>query len=445
MLGMAKKKQGGPADFRYETGPTRVPWAAVGEPVRVQELQKIVEFLLPAAEGKKAEHARQLRTVNAEIRRLGKVSGHATKLSLAGHVKALEEEAARMLRAKYACFLTNATAGFDLGYRYANLGPGDEVIAPPITFIATIAYPLSVGAKVVFADVDPRTVNMDPADVARKITKRTKVIIPVHIGGYPVDMDPIMKLARKHNLVVIEDAAHAFGGSYHGKMLGAIGHFGSFSFHEVKNINSLGEGGLLVTNLAIGRRFAQMRFLGLDLSKTIKNWLYDVVAPKGKYGPFVAPNHSATEIQALVLRGQMGRLKQIIAKRRGAASYLNSRFRRIRGIITQPMDGRGIRSTYHLYLLQVDHEVLGRDVQVLKQKLSDRGVTNIPHFAPLYKFQVMRKLGYDIKAIEAGCPNTEMVFNHRFTHLPLYDLTSLQLKYMADAVIESVEEMREGR
>jgi dTDP-4-amino-4,6-dideoxygalactose transaminase len=95
--------------------------------------------------------------------------------------------------------------------KYANIGPGDEVIVPAITFIATMAYPLEVGAKLVFADLDPKTLNMDPKDVEKKITDKTKAIIPVHLGGYPVDMDPLMEIANKHNILVLEDAAHAFG------------------------------------------------------------------------------------------------------------------------------------------------------------------------------------------------------------------------------------------
>ncbi len=442
---MPRKKKQGQADFRYDTGPSRVPWPSVGEPVESGDAQKVIEFLLPPAPGKASEHRRRLGRVKRDLRALAAVSGRATKLTLGENVKALEKEAAKLLGAKYACFLTNATAGFEIGYRYADLGAGDEVIAPANTFIATIAYPLAVGAKVVLADVDPRTVNMDPKDVARKITRRTKVIIPVHIGGYPVDMAPIMRLARKHGIVVIEDAAHAFGGSYRGKKLGTIGHFGSFSFHEVKNVTSFGEGGIVCTNLPVGKYFDQTRFLGLDLSKQIKNWLYDVIAVPGKRGPFACNNHSATEIQAVALREQMKRMKKIIAKRREATVYLNSRLKKEPGIITPPFREKGTSPTYHLYLLQVDHEFVGADVQVLKKKLSARGVTNIPHFGPLYKFSVMRQLGYDTGAIQASCPVMEKVFNHGFTHLPTYDLKKSQLKYMADAVIESVREMRAGR
>jgi dTDP-4-amino-4,6-dideoxygalactose transaminase len=271
------------------------------------------------------------------------------------------------------------------------------------------------------------------------------VIIPVHIGGYPVDMAPIMRLARRHNITVIEDAAHAFGGTYRGKAVGTIGHFGAFSFHEVKNINSLGEGGVLVTNTAFGKDFPQARFVGLDTSRQIRNWLYDVRALKGKSGYLAAGNHSATEIQAVALSSQLRRLKKIIARRRKAAAYLNRRFQKVEGIIPQLMDDGKIKSTYHLYLLQIDPDTVGADIQILRKKLAARGVVEIPHFAPLYKFSIMGQLGYDTDALARTCPVAEEVFNRRFTHLPLYDFVPEQMKYMADAVIESVAEIKRGR
>ncbi|HEX2998736.1 MAG TPA: DegT/DnrJ/EryC1/StrS family aminotransferase, partial [Armatimonadota bacterium] len=367
------------------------------------------------------------------------------KLTLGNQVQKLEAEVAGFLGAKYATFLTNATAGFELAEKYVNLQPGDEVIAPAITFIATISYPLSVGAKVVLADVDPRTLNMDPEDVRRKITPKTKVILPVHLGGYPVDMDPIMALAAERDITVIEDAAHAFGASYKGKMAGTIGHFGAFSFHEVKNITSLGEGGILCTNLDFGAEFGKARFLGLDPSHQVPTWLYDVTALQGKRGSFVPGNYSTTEIQAVCLLSQMQRIKNIIAKREEAARYLNRRFAEVPGIIPAPLSDDQIKTTYHLYLLQIDPQVVGADVQQLKQKLSERGVVQIPHFAPLYKFSILRQLGYDTEAMQASCPVAEEAYNHRFTHLPLYDFTKEQLAYLADAVIDSVEALRAGR
>jgi perosamine synthetase len=260
-----------------------------------------------------------------------------------------------------------------------------------------------------------------------------------------VDMDPIMALAKRHDLVVLEDAAHGFGGSYKGKMLGTIGHFGAFSFHEVKNVTSLGEGGVLCTNLPFGKHFPKARFLGLDMSRRIPNWLYDVPAMEGRERPWVANNHSSTEVQAVGLLSQIGRLSAIQSRRAAHAEFLNAQFRGVDGIICPPLDTRQIESTHHLYLLQVDPDRAGGDIQTLKRKLTDRGVTNIPHFAPLYKFSLMRELGYDTDAIQRNCPNAEYVFNKRFTHLPLYPLTRAQVRYMAKAVIEAVGEMKAGK
>ncbi|HPA04217.1 MAG TPA: DegT/DnrJ/EryC1/StrS family aminotransferase [Candidatus Hydrogenedentes bacterium] len=441
---MPDKKNEKVSDFRYDTGEARVPWAAVGEHVREDDILALVKFLLRPARGEQKQYDARLNKVAAELRNLGAVSTPAGKLSLAGNVQALEEATARFLGAKHTVFLTNATAGFEIAFKYANLKPGDEVIAPAITFIATIAYPLALGAKVVLSDVDPRSLNMDPEDVARKITPRTKAIIPVHLGGYPVDMAPIMKLARKHDITVIEDAAHAFGASYRGKMIGTIGHFGSFSFHEVKNITSLGEGGILASTTAFGKELRRARFLGLDLTRQIPNWLYDVPAFEGKDGCFFTGNYSTTEIQALGLLSQMKRLPRIIARRKKAAQYLDKRFSKIDGLLTPPGDDARIKSTYHLYLLQIDPDKVGGDIQTLKKKLDARGIVQIPHFAPLYKFSVMKQLGYDTAAIEKTCPVAEEAFQHRFTHLPLYDFTREQLAYLADAVIEAVGEMKRG-
>ena len=182
-----------------------------------------------------------------------------------------------------------------------------------------------------------------------------------------------------------------------------------------------------------------------DANRQIHNWLYDVRALKSKSGHIAAGNHSATEIQAVALSSQLQRLKQIIARRRRAAAYLNRRFQKVEGIIPQLMDDKNVKLTHHLYLLQVDPDAIGGDIQVLRQKLAARGVVQIPHFAPLYKFSIMRQLGYDTDAVARTCPVAEEVFTRRFTHLPLYDFTPEQLKYMADTIIEAVAEMKEQR
>lgn len=433
------------SDFRYDTGAGKVGWPAVGEPMRAEDILRTIEFLVPPPEGPQGEYRRQKAALAKALKGLSKAGGWATKLTLGRRVEELEQAAREYLACRHALFLPTATAGFEIAYRMAGLKAGDEVIVPAITFIATICYPLAIGAKVVLADVDPRTLNLDPTDVARKLSPATRMIVPVHLGGWPVEMDPIMDLARQHDLVVLEDAAHAFGATYKGRRAGTIGHFGAYSFHEVKNINSFGEGGILVSNTPYGEQFSRARFVGLDLSQPIDHWLYDVTAIDGMRGPFAAGNHSATEIQAVGLASQMGRIDAIIASRRDAARALNARLAKVRGVQGTPMDKGRTRGTHHLYLLQIDPGVVGADVQALKQKLSQRGVTQIPHFAPLYKFQVLRQLGYDTAAIQDGCPVAEEAFSRRFTHLPIYGLSASQLRYLADSVIESVAELRAGR
>ena len=430
-------------DFRYNTGATRVPWAAVGENYNVHDLMEIIKFLM---QGEGAEYDAALEAVWQQVKKLDELASPPGKLSLGGKVEAAEAACNAYLGTNTSTFVTNATAGFEIAYKYANLKAGDEVIVPAITFVATMAYPLAIGCKLVFADVDPKTINMDPADVARKITPNTKMIVPVHIGGYPVDMDPIMELARKHDIIVLEDAAHAFGAMYKGRKVGTIGDFAAFSMHEVKNITSFGEGGILTSTIpGIENELKRARFLGLDFTCPIKDWLYNITPIQGKYAPFVPGNASTTEIQGLGLTLQVERNEKIIAERAAAARYLTERFAENDAIIPQDLGNEEIKPTFHLYLLQIDPEKAGGDIQVLKKKLEEKGVTQIAHFGPLYRFKIVQDMGYDSDEIAKGCPNCEEVFYKRFTHLPLYGLSEEQLTYMADAVLESVAEMQAGK
>jgi perosamine synthetase len=441
---MAKQEKA-KSDFRYDTGEAKVPWAAVGESVNIEDISSIIKLLIPGGKDDPA-YQKQLEKVTTELEKLYKKGQYATKLSLGSQVKQLEEAIKKLLKVKYACFVTNATAGFEIGLKFAGLKPGDEVIAPAITFLSTVMYPLQIGAKVVIADVDPVTLNISPDDIRKKITKRTKAIIPVHLGGYPCDMDAIMKIAREHDLVVVEDAAHAFGGFYKGKAIGAAGDFGSFSFHEVKNITSCGEGGVVITNSAYGEDFPKARFGGFDIAHPIDKWLYDVVALKGKGGHYtMAGNHSSTEIQAAVLLNQLKRLPAIIRTRKKNAEYLNKRLAKIEEILPCPLDTKDIKGTYHLYLLQLDYKKLKGDIQDFKARMTERGIIQIPHFAPLYRFSYLKQLGHDTDAMRKSCPNAEEAFLHKFTHLPLYPLSEKQVEYMADNVIEVVTGMRKGK
>ena len=430
-------------DFRYNTGATKVPWAAVGENYNVNDLMEIIKFLM---QGEGEEYEEAIAAVKTQVEKLDALSTPPGKLSLGSKVEEAEAKCNEYLGTNSSTFVTNATAGFEIAYKYANLKEGDEVIVPAITFVATMAYPLAVGAKLVFADVDPETINMDPSDVARKITDKTKMIVPVHIGGYPVDMEPIMKIAKEKDIIVLEDAAHAFGAMYKGRKVGTIGDFAAFSMHEVKNITSFGEGGILTTTVSgYENEMKRARFLGLDFSCPIKDWLYNITPIKGKEHPFVPGNASTTEIQGLGLSLQVARNEAIIAERRAAAEYLNRRFAENDAIIPQKLGDAEIKPTFHLYLLQIDPEKAGGDIQILKKKLEEKGVTQIAHFGPLYRFKIVQDMGYDSDEIAKTCPNCEEVFYKRFTHLPLYGLSEEQLTYMADAVLASVAEMQEGK
>ena len=435
------------SDFRYNTGDTKVPWAAVGENYNAADTLAFVKFLM---QGKGRAYDAALKDVKTALAALAKVSSAPGKLSMGDKVAEVEKAVDKYLGVEEgsSLFVTNCTAALEMGYRYAGVGPGDEVIVPTNTFIATVAYPLSVGAKLVFADIDPKTVNMDPKDVARKVTKRTKIIVPVHIGGYPCDMDAIMRIAKKHDIVVMEDAAHGFGGEYKGRKLGTIGHFGCFSMHEVKNCTSLGEGGVFVSNVKAYRAEARRaRFLGVDFSSKIRNWLYDIslIRGKGKVRYQASNNASVTEIQAVALLQQLKRYPKILAERKREATYMTKRLSGIPGLRPQLLGDKDHVPTFHLYQLQIDPKVVGGDVQALKAKLEQKGVTNIPHFGPIYRFAAAIGKGFDEKRIAKTCPVTEYVFDKCYTHLPIYGLTRQQLKYMADAIIASVAEMRAGK
>lgn len=433
-------KQQEKSDFRYNTGNARVPWDAVGVKPDLGLAMDILRFLVTPGENA-ADYESGMAAVEKALGGVFKDGRPATKLSLGSKVKAVEDLARDMLNAKHASFVVNWTAGYDIALDLAGVRPGDEVIIPAITFIATASPVLRKGAKVVFADVQRDTVNMDPADVASKITSRTKAIVPVHIGGYPVDMDPIMDMAREKGITVIEDAAHGFGGTYKGKALGTVGDYGAFSFHEVKNITSLGEGGVLVSNNDLGEQFPKARFCGFDLkTQPPEHWLYNVTAIRSPGGCYAAGNFSTTEIQAVALMRQMRQNAEVTAERRRVAARLHRAFSGVPGIIPGPLDSDDFGATFHLFLLRVDGSIRG-GIQAMKQELNSRGVTQIPHFCPLYHYKIFEEFGYDCAAIKATCPNAEKAFFEEYTHLPLYGLSEEQVDYLEKAVIDSARKL----
>ena len=243
-------------------------------------------------------------------------------------LKAFQEEFAEYVGTDYALGVSSCTGALEIAMQLLEIREGDEVIVPAITFIATIIPLLRLKAKVVFADLDPATHLISPASIEENITDRTKAIVVVHMNGMPCDMDPIIDLARRHDLKVVEDCAHSMGAEYKGQKTGAIGDIGCFSFHTVKNISTLGEGGMLTTNdTEFARLIPLSRWVGMDLYEDLeKYWIpffYDIRSVKGG----VPYNFCLGEVQANVGRVQLKKLVWMNDRRRDGGDDHGGDFR----------------------------------------------------------------------------------------------------------------------
>lgn len=228
-----------------------------------------------------------------------------------------QEEFAKYQDAEYGLACANGTAALEIALKALGIGPGDEVIVPSYTYVGTATCVLQVNAIPIFADIDTDTYNIDPVRIEEAITERTKAIIPVHFSGQSADMDRIMEIAKKHNLYVIEDSAHAHGGEWKGRKVGAIGDIGTFSFQATKNMTS-GEGGAIVTN-------------NKSLAKLCDSYIWagrEVGRPWYEFHR-LGWNYRMTEFQGAILKVQLGRLDAQIEKRKENAEYLSRRINEI--------------------------------------------------------------------------------------------------------------------
>ena len=354
-------------------------------------------------------------------------------LTMGPQVQGFQEEFARMCGVKHAFAVSNCTTGMHLCTQLFNLKQGDEVIVTPNTFIATSLVLLKEKVTPVYADIDPRTFNIDPADIARKVTPRTKAIYVVHYAGLMCDMDPIMEIARKHKLYVLEDCAHAPGAEYKGRKAGAVGDVGVFSFHSLKNITTCGEGGMITTNRDEWvKPIEALRCMNLDhwtgdqRDFTFgKYTLHKVV--DGKYQDYWVPSHfdvddvnghwgnnyRMNEIQAAVGRAQLRKLEMLTAKRQRAGRFINEGIKGIPGVrgVFEP---EGCRHVYHLYTLTVDPKMFNRD-EFMRTLYRDFGVQGILHYQPTYHFKGVKKLG-----ITGNCPVAEEFFYASELNLPMH-------------------------
>lgn len=319
-------------------------------------------------------------------------------------VKAFEDEFAAFCGAKYALTCVNGSVALRLALIATGVRPGDEVIIPPYTFIATSTIVLEANCVPVFVDIDPGTYNLDPSKIEASITKRTRAIIPVHFAGQACDMDKIMAIAKKHNLKVIEDACHGHGAEYKGRKLGSVGDAGCFSFQSSKNL-TCGEGGMVITN-------------DEDLYDMM-NSLRNVGRVKGGQWyehHYLGCNYRMTQLQVAILSTQIKHLGGQTRRRHENGTYLNSLLSKIDGIT--PLV-RGVGETlhsYHIYIFKYDKEKFNKLPKAeFAKMLAAEGVPCFMGYPqPLYKQPLFQKKNFMCYAIpeevdytNVHCPVTE--------------------------------------
>lgn len=288
--------------------------------------------------------------------------------SQGAYIPEFERSFSEFCRTRYGVATSNGTTALHLALLTLGIGPGDEVIVPALSFIASANVVVYTGARPVFADVDKKTWTLDPALVQPLITPRTKAIIPVHLYGHPTHMEPLLDMARRYHLWIVEDAAEAHGAEYKGQKVGSLGDIGCFSFYGNKII-STGEGGMLVTdNEEWAERARILRDHGM--SKTRKYW-----------HPLVGYNFRMTNIQAAIGLGQMTKIEHLIACKRHIADYYLQGFNNIQGIVL-PSEEAWARSVFWLFNILLKPEI-NKNRDDLMALLSQGGVENRPVFYPI--------------------------------------------------------------
>jgi dTDP-4-amino-4,6-dideoxygalactose transaminase len=332
------------------------------------------------------------------------------QFTLGSEVAAFEQEFAAYCGAAEGIGVNTGTSALHLALLAAGIGAGDEVITVPFTFIATASAIDYTGARPVFVDIDPRTYTMDPNAIEAAITPRTKAIVPVHLYGQAADMDPILEIARRHGLVVIEDACQAHGADYKGRRVGSLGDLGCFSFYPGKNLGAYGEGGMVVTDRP-------------DYARTIR-MLRDWGAEKKYHHVLKGYNFRLEGMAGAVLRVKLRHLEAWTEARRAAAARYDALLGAA-GIAT-PAASSVNRHVYHLYVIRTDRR------QALQEGLAACGIqTGIHYPTPVHLLPAFAELGHRV----GDFPHAERAANEVLS-LPMFpELTAAQTAEVAQAVI----------
>ena len=351
-------------------------------------------------------------------------------LTMGAKTLQFEQEFARYVGAPFALAVSSCTAALHLALEAIGLQPGDEVLLPTTTFTATAEVVTYFGARPVLVDVDPVTMNLDPADARRRVTPRTKGIIPVHFAGQPCDMEEVIALSESHNLRVIEDAAHALPASFRGRPVGSICEFTAFSFYATKTL-STGEGGMVTTtNERCAERMKIMRLHGISRDAWNRyssegSWRYDVQEAGYKY--------NLTDLQAAIGLVQLAKCDAMCAARKRIAERYNAAFSS-NPALQIPTVRHDRQSSWHLYILRLRPQILGFGRDEFMAALKARRIGTSVHFIPLHLHTYyQRKFGYR----RGDFPNAEAQYD-RCLSLPIFP--SMQEEDV-ERVIDAVEEV----
>ena len=341
---------------------------------------------------------RQFQDIKSEIDKGVKKVLSSGCYILGKEVLSFEREFVRYCGAKYAVGVASGTDALKIALQACNIKQGNEVITTPFTFVATTEAIHSVGAKIVFADIDLDSYTMDPQEIEKKITKKTRAILCVHLYGQPCNMQAITKLTRKYNLKLIEDCAQATGAQYQGKKVGTFGDAGCFSFYPTKNLGAFGDGGMIITNIKqIAEKAKMLRAHG----------------SKSKYEHVIhGCNSRLDELQAAILRTKLKFLDKWNKARRENAMYYNKKLSTLeeRRFITRPKEQKNTKHVYHLYVLRVKKRT------ALMRFLKLRGISTSYHYPiSLHLQKVYKGLGY----CRSDFPNSEFAAKE-IVAFPLY-------------------------
>ncbi len=350
-------------------------------------------------------------------------------ISSGNRVREFERAFAEHLGVKHAIAVSSCTAALHLSLVVADIGSGDEVITTPYTFTATAEAIRYVGAKPVFVDIHPDTLNIDTSKIEQAITPRTKAILPVHIAGIPCDMDALRDISQNHNLTLIDDAAHAIPVEYKGQHIGAIGDLSAFSFYANKNLTTA-EGGMITTNSDVfAKPLRTMRLHGIDKDAWARQsqrniWRYDIATEGYKY--------NMTDIQAAMGLCQLMKLNKQHERRRNFAQLYQTELAKFPQIRTPVAPDNPREHAWHLYIIQL--QTGNRDAFV--ESLSEANIECSVHYIPLHLFEFYQhQYGYRV----GDFPCAEAAFE-RVLSLPLHPgLTEEDIHIVIDAIGKILE------